>query len=56
MSLISAFGRQRQTDLCEFKVILVYIVLSRTTLAIQKRSYLKKIIISIVIVTHPNYL
>ena len=30
MPLISAFGRQRQVDLCEFKASLVYKASSRT--------------------------
>jgi hypothetical protein len=30
MPLISALGNQRQEDLCEFKVSLVYIAFSRT--------------------------
>jgi hypothetical protein len=34
--LISALGRQRQADLCEFKASLVYRVSSRTAKAIQR--------------------
>jgi hypothetical protein len=36
MSLISALGRQRQKDFCEFKTNLVYIASSRTAKAIQR--------------------
>jgi hypothetical protein len=36
MPLISALGRQRQADLCEFKASLVYKVGSRTTIATQR--------------------
>ena len=35
-SLIPALGRQRQADLCEFEVGLVYRVSSRTTKAVQR--------------------
>ena len=38
---MSAFGRQRQMDLCEFKGSLVYKVNSRTARAIQRNSVLK---------------
>jgi hypothetical protein len=34
--LAPAFGKQRQTDLCEFKAILVYKVNSRTAWAKQR--------------------
>ena len=36
MSLIPALGRQRQVDLCELEVSLVYRVSSRTARAIQR--------------------
>ena len=36
MPLILAFGRQRQADVREFKVNLVYIVSSRTARATQR--------------------
>jgi hypothetical protein len=36
-----AFRRQRQTDLCEFKTSLVYIVSSRTTRATQRNCFKK---------------
>ena len=36
MPLISALGRQRQADLCEFEVSLVYRVSSRTARATQR--------------------
>ena len=36
MPLISALGRQKQADLCEFKASLVYIVSSRTARASYK--------------------
>jgi hypothetical protein len=38
MPLIPAFGRQRQTDLCEFKVSLIYRASSRTANTIQRNS------------------
>ena len=36
--LILALGRQRQVDLCEFKVSLIYKVSSRTARAVTQRS------------------
>ena len=38
--MIPALGRQRQVDLCEFKVSLVYKVSSRTAKAIQRNPVL----------------
>ena len=38
MTLISAFRRQKQADLCEFKAILVYRESSRTAKATQRNS------------------
>jgi hypothetical protein len=42
MSLISAYGKQRQAYLCEFKDILIYKVSSRTVRAIQRNPVWKK--------------
>ena len=39
--LISALGRQRQVDLCEFKAIMVYRVISRPAKATQRNPVLK---------------
>ena len=41
MPLVSALGRQRQVDLCEFKASLVYRLSSRTTRVTQKNPVLK---------------
>ena len=38
MPLISALGRQRQADLCEFEASLVYKVSSRTASAVTQRN------------------
>ena len=43
ISLIPALRRQRQADLCEFEVSLVYGVSSRTAGATQRNPVLKKI-------------
>ena len=40
--LISALRRQRQADLCDFKVSLVYIVSSRTARAVTQRNPVSK--------------
>lgn len=40
--MISALGRQRQKDFCEFKTNLVYIASSRTARAMLARPCLKK--------------
>ena len=42
MPLIPILGRQKQADLCEFKVSLVYRVSSRTARATQKKPCLEK--------------
>jgi hypothetical protein len=42
MSLIPALGRQRQVNLCEFKVSLVYRACSRTGRAIQRNPVSQK--------------
>jgi hypothetical protein len=42
MLLISAFRRQRQAELCEFKVNLVYKMSSRTARATKRNPVLKK--------------
>jgi hypothetical protein len=42
MPLISALGRQRQVDLCEFKASLVYRVSSRIARATQRNPDWKK--------------
>ena len=38
MPLIPAFGRQRQVDVCEFKVSLVYRAISRTARTVTQRN------------------
>ena len=38
MPLIPALGRQRQGDLCEFEVSLVYTASSRTARAVTQRN------------------
>ena len=40
MPLIPALGRQKQADLCEFEVSLIYIVNSKDSQAYIVRSYL----------------
>lgn len=40
-TLIPAFGRQRQVNLCEFKTSLVYILSSRTASATERDSVTK---------------
>jgi hypothetical protein len=42
MPLISALGRQRQADLCEFEASLDYSVSSRTARGMQRNPVLKK--------------
>jgi hypothetical protein len=40
--LISALGRQRQADLCEFNACLIYRLSSRTTRAVAQRNPVSK--------------
>jgi hypothetical protein len=42
MPLIAALRRQRQVDVCEFKVSQVYIVSSRTVRAIHRETIFQK--------------
>jgi hypothetical protein len=42
MTLIPTFGKQKQTDLCEFKASLVYIASSRNPVFRRRRKRKKK--------------
>ena len=47
MPLIPKFSRPKKTDLCEFKVSLIYIVSSRTARVIYRNAVPKNIYVSV---------